>query len=452
MADQARLTTGSIPRHLVTQTLPMLLGIAAVVSVGIVDAYYIGQLGPRQLAAVSFIFPVSLALASLGVGVIAGISSVVARALGRGEPQRAQQLGNLGMLSALAVGALVATTLYLVRLPLFRLMGADAELLAIVDAYVVPFALGFPLLLANMGGNGVLRGQGAATRASIILVGVAIANWILDPILITGAGSFEGFGIAGAAYATIGGWLLGLLLAILFVQRSNIRFDLTSISGCDWASDLRSLARVAGPAAASNAINPVGLSILTALLAEHGDAAVAGFGAAGRLQSFAVVPMLAMSSSIGAIVGQNWGAEKYDRARHAFLACAAFCIAYGLAVAAVLFAARSWLAHLFSDDPAVTSAIETYIAIAAWGFSGFGILVVANGALNAIDRAAVASAQSALRVAAIMLPVAWILGDTLGAEGIYTAELVANLVGGLGAGAVALFVLRHAHEHAATSL
>ncbi|MEQ9319930.1 MAG: MATE family efflux transporter, partial [Polyangiaceae bacterium] len=379
----AKLTTGSIPRHLVTQTAPMLLGIAAVVSIGIVDAYFIGQLGPRELAAVSFIFPVSLALASLGVGVIAGISSVVARALGRGEPRRAQQLGNLGMLSAVATGVVVAVTLYLVRLPLFRLMGADDELLAIVDAYVVPFALGFPLLLANMGGNGVLRGQGAATRASAILIGVAIANWVLDPLLITGAGTFEGFGIAGAAYATIGGWLLGLILAIVFVQRSAIRFDLTSVTGCDLSADLRALARVAGPAAASNAINPVGLSVLTALLAKHGDAAVAGFGAAGRLQSFAVVPMLAMSSSIGAIVGQNWGAEKYDRARHAFLGCAAFGIAYGLAVAAAFVAARGWLARLFSEDPGGIAAIETYSGIAAWGFSGFGVLVVANGALSA---------------------------------------------------------------------
>ena len=96
--------------------------------------------------------------------------------------------------------------------------------------------------------------------------------------------------------------------------------------------------KVAGPAAFSNAINPIGLAVLTAVLASQGEAAVAGFGAAGRLQSFAVVPLLALSGSIGAIVGQNWGAGRYDRARRAMAEAGLFCLAYGLAIAVVLFA------------------------------------------------------------------------------------------------------------------
>ena len=72
----------------------MLFGIAAIMSIGIVDAYFIGQLGSRELAAVSFIFPITIALSSLGVGVIAGISSVVSRALGSGNPGRAQRRGH----------------------------------------------------------------------------------------------------------------------------------------------------------------------------------------------------------------------------------------------------------------------------------------------------------------------------------------------------------------------
>ena len=68
--------------------------------------------------------------------------------------------------------------------------------------------------------------------------------------------------------------------------------------------------RVAGPAAFTNSISPAGLALLTALLASEGQAAVAGFGAGGRIQAFASVPLLALSGSIGAIVGQNWGARQ----------------------------------------------------------------------------------------------------------------------------------------------
>lgn len=442
MSESAKLTTGSISGHLVSQTAPMLFGIAAIMSIGIIDAYFIGQLGSKQLAAVSFIFPITIALSSLGVGVIAGISSVVSRALGSDDPGRAQQLGNLGMALAAGFGLIVALTLYLLKGPLFQLMQADDDLLPLIDAYMTPYALGFPLLLTNMGGNGVLRGQGAAKRASAILLAFAGANWILDPILITGVGSFEGFGIAGAAYATIAGWAVGTLLAIIFVQSSDIKINPACLMSARWGSGVWSLITVGGPAALSNAINPIGLSILTAFLAKYGQDEVAGFGAAGRLQSFAVVPMLGLSSSIGAIVGQNWGAGKTGRARKAVFYSIGFSLVYGLMIAALLVFARDWFGGFFSEDAEVLDALSRYLLIAAWGFAGYGVLVVVNGAFNAINRAPVALGQSAGRVFLVMIPFAWLAGDALGSSAVYSAELAANIVGGLGAAALAWYVMR----------
>ena len=186
--SNARLTRGSIRGHLVSQTAPMIVGIAAIMSIGIVDAYFIGQLGAAQLAAVAFIFPVTQALSSLGVGVMAGIASVVSRALGRGDDDHARGLANLGFLLAGGVGVVLAITLYLLRQPLFELLQAEADLLPLIDAYMAPYALGFFALPFMMGLNGALRAQGAAKRSMAILITMAVTNWILDPILITGAG------------------------------------------------------------------------------------------------------------------------------------------------------------------------------------------------------------------------------------------------------------------------
>lgn len=409
----------------------MLLGVASIMSVGIIDAYFIGQLGAQELAAVSFIFPITIALSSLGVGVIAGISSVVSRALGEDQPARAEQLGNLGMALAALFGCAIAALLYMVLGPLFQLMQADDELLPLIFAYMQPYALGFPLLLTQMGGNGVLRGQGNAKRASALLLAYSATNWVLDPVLIHGVGDFAGFGIAGAAYATIGGWAVGAVLAIILVQTSDIRINLACLTSANWASGVYALVKVGGPAALSNAINPIGLSVLTALLAQHGQAAVAGFGAAGRLQSFAIVPLLALSSSIGAIVGQNWGADKTDRAREALLKAFGFCLVYGLIIATILVVFRGFFGGLFSEDPEVLSALSRYLLIAAWGFAGYGMLIVANGAFNAIDKAPIALAQSSGRVGLVMVPAASLLGGWLAADAIYVAELLANIIGGV---------------------
>ncbi len=431
MSANAKLTRGDIRGHLVTQTTPMIIGVAAIMSIGLVDAYFIGQLGSAELAAISFIFPISVALSSLGVGVMVGINSVVARALGSGGDEEAARRGSFGIAFATALGAALGLVLFALLDPLFALMQADAETLPLIRTYMQPFALGFPLLLIIMGINGNLRGMGEARKTSYVSICYAAANWVLDPILITGAFGFEGFGIVGAAYATLSGWAIAIVLGFLLLSRTALPFSFAKISKADFGPSVKSLTSVAGPAAFSNAINPIGLSVLTALVATQGQDAVAGFGAAGRVQSFAVVPLLALSGAIGSIVGQNWGAGKPDRSREAMRWAGGFAIIYGLVTAAILVAASEWFAGLFSDDPAVIAEFSLYLTIAAWGYAGYGLLIVSNGALNAVDKAGWALVQSFARVFLVMLPVAWLMRDAWGSSAIYAAELAANIVGGI---------------------
>ncbi len=441
MSEKAKLTRGSIPGHLVGQTLPMIIGVAALMSVGLIDAYFVGKLGGAALAAISFIFPITVALSSLGVGVMVGINSVVARALGEGDMVKAARLGNFGIVFALAIGVVLGLALFVALDPLFRLMNADAQTLPLIRAYMRPYALGLPLLLLMMGFNGVLRGQGEARKTSYLSLTYAVVNWVLDPILISGAFGFDGFGIAGATYATLAGWGLAIVCAAWLVHRTDLRLDPGLLRDCDIGATLRAIARVAGPAAFSNAINPIGLSVLTALVAIEGQAAVAGFGAAGRLQSFAVVPLLGLSGSIGAIVGQNWGANQPGRARRAALGAGAFCVGYGLAIAVLLWSSARWFANVFTDDPAVIAQFARYLTIAAWGYAGYGLLIVGNGVLNAVDRAGLALAQSFARVFLVMMPFAWLLRGAWGSDAIYAGELAANVAGGAVATAIVWWVL-----------
>ena len=441
MSETAKLTRGSIGGHLLTQTAPMVIGVAAIMSIGLVDAYFIGQLGPDPLAAIAFIFPITVAIASLGVGVMVGINSVVARALGEGDLVKASARANLGVVFAVGVGIILAIALNLFIDPLFRLMNAEEHILIPIRAYMRPFSFGFVLQLLIMGLNGVLRGQGEAKKTSLISICYAVANWILDPILITGAFGFAGFGIAGAAYASVAGWVVGAALALYLMRKTAIPVNLASIKGAPKVKPLAAIVRVAGPAAFSNAINPIGLAVLTAMVAAEGQAAVAGFGAAGRVQSFAVVPLLALSGSIGAIVGQNWGAREYERARRAILFAFAFCIGWGLLIAALLASSGEWFAQFFTDSGPVARQFALYLAIAAWGYAGYGLLIVGNGILNAVDRASLALLQSCVRVFIFMLPVAYLLRPAWGSKAIYTSELVANLAGGAIAAAAAWWVV-----------
>ena len=428
-----KLVSGSIPGHLVSQTLPMVIGVAAIMSIGLVDAYFIGQLGRDALAAISFIFPVSVAITSLGVGIMVGINSVVARALGEGDHLRAARRANFGIVFAAGCGLAMGLALWLLIDPIFAAMNAPAELMPLIRTYMQPYAAGFPLILLIMGFNGVLRGQGEARRTSTISIAYAAANWVLDPLLITGAFGFEGFGMAGAAYATVIGWAIGVAAALWLSRTTALPLNLALLRDCSLIDPAMSIIKVGLPAAFSNAINPLGLAVLTALVALEGEAAVAGFGAAGRLQSFVIVPLLGLSGAIGAIVGQNWGAQQYGRAREAALYAAGFCVAWGLVVAVAMIVAGESFARLFTDDPAVIAEFALYLEIAAWGYAGFGLLIVGNGIMNAVDKASYALLQSVARVFLVMLPVALVMQPGTGSAAIYTAELAANLFGAVSA-------------------
>ena len=110
-------------------------------------------------------------------------------------------------------------------------------------------------------------------------------------------------------------------------------------------------------------------------------------------------------------------------------------------MAVLLNAAGESFARLFTEEPAVIEEFALYLRIAAWGYAGFGILIVANGILNAIDRAAFALGQSIARVFLVMLPFAWLLQDSWGSSAIYSAELAANLFGAVTGAALIWWVL-----------
>ncbi len=433
MSNDAKLTEGPIAGHLVSQTLPMVVGITCIIGVGLVDAYFIGQLGADELAAVSFIFPVTTALTSIGVGIMVGVNSVISRLLGQGQRDKAECRTAHGILFSFLIGLTVAGLLFTFSDVLFSAMNAADDLRALIEAYIVPYALGFPLLLTAMGTNGALRGQGEAKKSSSILIVISLVNVVLDPVLIFGWGPVPAFGIAGAGIALAIANLVGAGYGLWLISTSDLRFDPKKCLTGGVGTGIAEIAHVGMPASVANAVNPAGLSILTGIIASHGEAAVAAFGAAGRLQAFSVVPLLAMSSSIGPIVGQNWGAGEVGRAREALRLSALVCVGYGLAVAVPLMLFGETIGGWFTDDKAVIDGIAQYLRIASWAFFAYGLLIVSNGALNAIDKSKRALGVSVARVALVMVPLGLLGSALIGPAGVYGADLAANLLGGTAA-------------------
>lgn len=411
--------------------MPLVAGLLALMSLHFVDTWFVAQLGARELAAMSFTFPVTMVLTAVSIGMMAGTSSVVARAIGSGDQGRIGRLAT----DSFVVGGAIAVVLAGLGLAshdaLFRLLGADPTLLGLIADYMVIWLAGFPLYLLPMVGVGTLRATGDARLQSIVMVSGALVNLALDPVLIFGLAGLPALGMKGAALATvISRGILALWVLHVLHARKRLLAPPTA-SPALLLRSARSLLHVGLPATATNVIIPLSTAVVVWMLARHGEQVVAGFGAATRVEGLALVVLYAMSAMIGPFVGQNCGAGRMDRVAEALRECARFCTVLGLALVLVLAFTGDALIGTFSDDAGVRAVGALYLLIVPLGYAGQGFVMVLNAALNGLGRPGPAMAFSIVRAVVVYLPAAWLGNRVAGPTGIFVATAATNAAVGI---------------------
>ncbi len=430
-ASRATLTEGPVRSHLISLTTPMIWGILAMMSFNVIDTWFCAQLGAPELAAMSFTFPVVMVVISLGIGLMAGTSSVIARAIGRGDEARVRRLTTdalgFSVLISLALSAIGILTLE----PLFRLLGASEDLLPLISDYMFVWYAGLVAVIPPMAGMGAIRATGDSRFQSRLLIIAAVVNLVLDPLLIFGLLGFPRLELQGAAAATIAARATSIVAGFWAIHYKHklMSFELPKLS--EMLSSWASVLHVGLPAAGTNVIIPASTGVVVAMIAGFGHEAVAGFGAASRIEGLSLVVFFAMSAVIGPFVGQNLGAGKQNRIDEANRRCAAFCLLFGLSVAAVLALFGRPLIALFSDDAQVIEVGAAYLWIVPVSYGAAGIVMVVNAAFNGMGRPFPAVAVSTLRMVVLYLPLAWVGAHLFGVYGIFAAAGVANVLAGI---------------------
>lgn len=426
----ARLVHGSVPGLLASMSIPMAWGILAVITFNIADTYFVGQLGTTPLAALSFTFPVVMAITSLALGLGIGTASVLARAIGSKTQQEVQRLTTDSLvLSTLLVAVLSVIGLLTIE-PLFSLMGAGAEALPLIREYMLLWYLGMPFLVVPMVGNFAMRSAGEARLPGLLMVVGALINIALDPLLIFGWGVVPALGIQGAAIASVLARIITLIAAILILQRMRLIAWTWPRVGHLMAS-AREISYIALPAAATNVINPLSIGVITAIVANYGQPAVAGFGVATRIEALALIPLLALTAGLGPLIGQNWGAQEHGRVAQALQVSTRFSIAWGIFVSLVLAVLAPVIVPFFDDHPETIAAATLYLWIVPISFTAYGILICVNAALNAAGRPLIATSLMFARTFGLYVPLAWMATHAFGLGMVFAAAAAASFVSGV---------------------
>lgn len=431
-ANNARdMTRGPVWQKLASLSGPMVLGILATMSISMVDTYFVGELGTEPLAALSFTFPVTFTILSLAIGLSAGSASVVSRTIGANNTEESKQISTDSIvLSFLTVLVLTVGGYFSIR-PLFALIGAEGAVLEMIVRYMQIWFISMPFLVIPMVVNALIRAAGDAFWPSVIMIISSLVNITLTPAFINGWWGLPAMDIEGAAIATLIARILVFVMAgtlIIFKERM-VTFKRRTIS--EIIESWQSIAKIAVPAAFGNAIYPLTTGVVTSILATYGNEAVAAYGAATRIEAFACIPMFALSSAIGPVCGQNWGAGNKDRVKTAQWQSYGACFAWSLLLFAAFVLFSDVIANQFSDDTKVAKFIGQYLSIVSITFWGYGVCIVAAGCFNAIGKPYTALCYYLLRCFVLYIPVCWVISifyDDV--SFIFVGIATANLISG----------------------
>ncbi|MFE8728772.1 MATE family efflux transporter [Aeromonas hydrophila] len=436
------LLTAPMTSILLRMTGPMILGIVAILAFNLVDTFFIGMLGTQALAAISFTFPVTFVVTSLAMGLGAGLSAVMGHALGQGKHDEAARITTDNLFLAVLLVALIALAGALTIHPLFRLLGASDELIALIYDYMLIWYLTVPMLVLPMVGNAAIRATGDTKTPSLVMTVAGLVNGVLDPLLIFGIGPFPAWGIRGAAIATSLSWLMAMLVSLYILRHREGLLHWHLSPRPQLLAHWRALLHVAVPASFTNMLNPLANAVLMTIFAGLGTEVVAAYGAASRVEALLLIVMMALSSVLAPFISQNCGAGNPARAKAALQFCMRFALLFQLAVYALTWLLAPFIAELFSDHPQVVRLIVLYLHLVPIGYGFQGMVMLLASALNGVRASSVSFLFNGLRLFVFLLPGAW-LGAKLGGEqGIYLGILVANLA----AGTLAWWYARHRFE------
>jgi len=416
------LLEGPIVPTLLRLAAPNILTLLAFAGVITFDGFFLGRIGTNALAGASLAFPwVMIVLQTTNSGMGVGVSSAVARALGAGRRDRADALVFHAFLLALAVAAIFSTVFLLGAPFLFQWMGGRDEMLADALSYAnVALGGAVCICVANLLGNAV-RGTGNMSFPASVLVGSVAVHIAISPVLIFGLGPLPALGPAGAGWGLVLPFAGGSVVMIWYLRsRAIVRLNFRGVIP-RWEL-FADILKVGVPGLINIAITNLSVVALTGIAGQLGRDAALGYAMGARLEYILQPVAFGFGTALVALVGTNWGAGQYRRARAiAWTGSAtvtAVCGTIGLIVA---FQPGLWIG-LFSDDADVARLGTLYLRIVGPAYLCFGLGLGLFYVMQGLGRGVAAMSANAVRMvvsaAGGLVAVYWL---DLGPTGLFPA-------------------------------
>lgn len=415
-----------IGKLLIKQAVPASIGILVMSLNILVDTIFVGNwIGATAIAAINVVLPVSFFIAALGMAIGIGGSSIISRALGASNREKAlKTFGNQLTLTFLfTVSFAIVGLIYVDSLiPAFGGKGAIFEPAKI---YYEIILYGVPVLGFVMMGNTVIRAEGKPKFAMYAMMIPSVGNLLLDYIFI----NVLDFGMAGAAWATTGSYVVSFLFIFWYFLSKNSELKINSAHfGLDKAivSEIGALGFVTLTRQA--VVSVTFLLVNNALFKFGGETSVTAYAIVGRLSMFALFPIYGITQGFIPIAGYNYGSEKYNRVKETIFTA----IKYATLLAALVFVSLmifpEVITRWFTTDKDVIRITPNNMR---WVFAAVPILsiqLIGAAYFQAIGKALPALILTLTRQAIFFIPLMYILPIYYGEFGIWIAFPISDVL------------------------
>ena len=432
-AQKNDFSKGSISRNIMSLAIPMAAAQLVNVLYSVVVRIYLGHLPESD----------SLALTGLGVtvpivSILMGFANLCGTggaplcsiSRGRGDDGEAERVMGNAFLLLLILGAAGTAFFLAFKEPVLYLFGASPDTFPYADGYMTIYLWGTLFVMVSLGMNPFINAQGFGRVGMMTVLLGAVVNIALDPVFIFPFGL--NLGVRGAALATVlsqglsAAWVLAFLTgkrAILRLRRENLRLD---------GARTRKIVSLGLSGFFVNMTNSLVQVVCNATLQAYGgDTYVGVMTIINSIREVFIMPVQGLTNGSQPMEGYNYGARRYSRVREAVRFTVGVTVAYSAAFWACAMLFPGALIHIFKSDPEILAAgvpaMRVYFAM----FLFMSLQIAAQGTFVGLGKAKQSVFFSLLRKAIVNAPLTVVLPVWMGTDGVFAAEAVSQLVGGL---------------------
>jgi len=429
-----KFTEGKLINSLLSLALPIIFANILQSAYQLIDTFWLGRIGADAVAAVSLSFPLLFLVLSIGAGLTLAGTVMVARYQGAGNQKLVDFSSSQSVFLIFLTSILLAIVSYFAAGPLMKVIGAGPDIIEDSTTYFEVSSLGFVFLFIFFIFQSLMRGIGNVMLPVYIVLCTVILNAVLDPLFIYGYGPIKGYGVAGAAVASVITQAVAATigLVILFRGKHGIKISLSSMYFN--MENLKRTFNLGLPASIEQSTRALGMTFMMVIVTSFGSDIVAAYGIGARMLSFIVVPALGLGIATTSLVGQNIGALKIKRAEKVARLSAKLAFFGFTGLGLIMFlVAEPLTAFFIPNDPEVIKDGALFIKIMSISFGFLGLQQVMNGTFNGAGFTKASMFISIMSLWLVRFPLAYVLANTLGygPEGIWWSFPVSNFIAGI---------------------